>query len=153
MRGVYTAEAVIASLAAAKTVLLLEVPSDMVIEILAAHITNMDTDSNEQLEAGIFPVTTKGSPAGTSVTPQLHEVGDVASTVTALADLSAEPTTYPGVGIDRQGFSNLAGYRFDPLPEERPIVSPSKLIGLRLLGNPLSGFKASCQITYREIGG
>ena len=63
MRGVYTAEYEIAALSQAKTVLLMEVPSDMVIEILSAAITNMDRDTAEQLEAGLFPVTTKGTPA------------------------------------------------------------------------------------------
>jgi len=153
MRGVYTAEIEIASLSAAKTAILLECPSDSVLEIISGSITNMDTDSNEQLEAGLFTVTTKGSPAGTSITPEKHETGDAASGVTATGDLTTEPTTYNSKGVDRQGFSNLAGYRYDPLPEEKPIVSPSGLIGLRLLAAPSAGFKAACQIVYREIGG
>lgn len=152
MRGVYTAEIEISSLSAAKTVVLLECPSDSVLEILACSITNMDTDTNEQLEAGLFTVTTKGSPAGTSITPEKHEASDAASAATATGDLSAEPTAYNTKAIDRQGFSNLAGYRYDPLPEERPTVAPSGLVGLKLLANPSSGFKAACQIVYREIG-
>ena len=153
MRGVYTAEIEIAALSAAKTVVLLEVPADMVIEILSASIANMDRDTAEQLEAGLFYVATKGTPAGTSITPEKHETGDAASTVTALGDLSAEPTTYNTKAADRQGFNNLAGYRYDPIPEEKPVVSPSGLIGLRLLAAPSTGFKAACQIVYREIGG
>lgn len=152
MRGVYTAEIEIAALAAAKTVLLLEVPADMSIEPLSAHITNMDTDSNEQLEAGVFIVTTKGAPAGTAVVPEPSEPGDQASSVTVLGDLTTEPDAYNAKGKDRQGFSNLAGYRYDPLPEERGAVGPTKLIGLRLLNAPSSGFKAACQFVFREIG-
>lgn len=153
MRGVYTAEIEISSLSAAKTVLLLEVPSDMVIEILSTSITDMDRDTAEQLEAGLFTVDTKGTPAGTSVTPEKHESGDAASTVTVLGNLTTEPTTYNSKAIDRQGFNNLAGYRYDPIPEEKPVVSPSGLIGLKLLAAPATAFKAACQIVFREIGG
>ena len=153
MRGVYTAEIEIASLAAAKTVLLLEVPADQVVEILSASIANMDRDTAEQLEAGVFTVATKGTPAGTSVTPEKHETGDAASSVTALGDLTTEPSACNAKAVDRQVFNNLAGYRYDPIPEEKPIVSPSGLVGLRLLAAPAVAFKAACQVVFREIGG
>lgn len=152
MRGVYTAEIQISSVSAAKTLMLLEAASTHVIEILAANITNMDNDSNEQLEFGLFTVTTKGSPTGTSVTPEKHEPGDQAASSTATGNLTAEPTAYNSKAVDRQGASNLAGYRFDPIPEERPLVKPSGLIGLRILSAPAAGFKAVAQITFRELG-
>lgn len=152
MRGVHTAEIEISSVSAAKTLLLLKAATTHVIEILAANITNMDNDSNEQLEAGLFEVTTEGSPAGTSVTPEKHEPGDQASAATATGNLTTEPTAYSAKGKDRQGFSNLAGYRYDPIPEERPMIKPGGLVGLRLLSAPASGFKCVAQIVYREAG-
>ena len=69
------------------------------------------------------------------------------------AGLDVEPDVYSASAIDRQGFNNLAGYFYNPIPEEKPIVSPSAAIGLRLLSIPSTGFNASVQITYREIGG
>lgn len=152
MRGVYTAEIEIAALSAAKTVLYLTSPSDQVTEILSASITNMATDTNEQLEAGLFNISSLGTPTATSVTPEKHEDGDAAAATTAAGDVSANEPTYASKAIDRQGFSNLAGYRFDPLPEERPIVKPSGSIGLQLLAAPSAAFKAAVQITFREIG-
>jgi len=158
MRGVYTANEQIAALnpAAGDTLLLIEVPSDLVIEILSASITNLDNDTNEQLEAGLFRVATKGTPAGNAVTPQKHEDGDAASSCTVLGaangGLSTEPTAYDGEPFDLQGFSNLAGYRYDPIPEERPIVKPADLVGLRLMAAPSAAFKASVQVIFREIG-
>jgi hypothetical protein len=159
MRGVYTAEIEIAALnpTAGDGLLTLEVPADMVIEILSASITNMDIDTAEQLEGGLFGITTKGSLAGTSITPEKHETGDAASTVTALgagnAGMTTEPDAWNSKAYDRQGFNNLAGYRYDPIPEERPVISPSKLVGLRLLAAPSGAFKAAVQIVFREIGG
>jgi len=152
MRGVYTAEYDTA-ISGAKTLMLLEVPSDMALEILGASITNQDVDTSEQLEGGLFRVDTLGSASGTDVTPEKHETGDAASTVTAYANLSTEPSAYDSLGYDHQGFNNLAGYRYDPIPEERPIISPSGAVGLRLLTAPSAAHTLSMQIVYREIGG
>lgn len=152
MRGVYTAEIEIASVSAGKTIILIEAPSTKTIEILSTSITNMDNDVSEQLEAGLFRVTTEGSPSGTSITPTKHEVGDSASGITATGDLSAEPTTYDSTAIDRQGFNNLGGYFYDPIPEEKPTIPPGGLLGLRLLSAPDTAFKCAAKITFREIG-
>lgn len=151
MRGVYTAE-IEASVAAAKSLVYIQAPADGVFEILSASITNSDTDTNEQLEGGVFTVTTIGAPAGTAVTPELHEPGDQAVGGTHLGNLTAEPTAYNSKAVDHQGFSNLGGYRYDPLPEERPIVPPEGGFGLRLLANPSAAMNLIAQIVFREIG-
>ena len=159
MRGVYTAHEEIAALnpAACDGLLTLEAPADLCIEILSASITNLDNDTAEQLEAGLFRITTKGTLAGNAITPEKHEQGDAASSATALGAGNAGMTTEPGAWasepFDAGGFNNLAGYRYDPMPEERPMISPSGLVGLRLLAAPSSAFKAHVEIVYREIGG
>jgi len=152
MRGVYTAE-IEAGVTAAKSLIHITVPADSVIEILSASITNSDIDATEQLEAGVYHVTTIGAPVGTAITPEKHETGDAASGVTAIGNLTTEPTTYNTIALDHQGFSNLNGYRYDPLPEERPIVSPSGAFGLRLLAAPDGATNLIAQVVYREIGG
>jgi len=152
MRGVYTANYTITSLNAAKSLMTLLAPSTACLEILNANITNLDSEVSEQLSVGLFNITTYGSPAGTSVTPEKHENLDAASTTTVLANLSGEPTAYAANPIDKQGINNLSGYRYDPMPEERPIVGPSRGIGLRLLVTPSGVFNCSVQIVYREIG-
>ena len=159
MRGVYTAKIEIAALnpTAGDGLLTLEAPADMCVEILSASVTSMDNDTAEQLEASFTKIATKGPLAGSAITPEKHETGDAASTVTALgagnAGMSTEPTAWAGEPYDQQGFNNLAGYRYDPIPEERPIISPSGLAGLRLLAVPSTAFKATAQIVFREIGG
>jgi hypothetical protein len=47
--------------------------------------------------------------------------------------------------------SRLAGYYYDPLPEERPIIAPGATVGLRLTTAPTS-FNATARIVWREIG-
>jgi len=152
MRGVYTAEHDIA-VTGVETLMLLEVPSDMALEILGASITNQDVDTSEQLHCGLYRVNSIGAPSGTEVTPQKHENGDVASTVTATAHLETEPDTYDTLAFDQQGFNNLAGYRYDPIPEERPVISPSGAVGLRLLTAPSASHTLNMQVVFREIGG
>ena len=152
MRGVYTAEHDVA-VTGDITLMYVQSPSDMVLEILGASITNQDVDTSEQLHCGLYRVDTVGTPSGTSITPQKHENGDVASTVTAWAALSEEPTTYDTLAFDQQGFNNLAGYRYDPIPEERPVISPGGAVGLRLLTAPSASHTLNMQIIFREIGG
>lgn len=151
MRGVYTAEALITSLATSKTVILVQAPSTAVVELYSVRLTNADVELSEQLSIGIYRVTTVGSPVGTSVTPAKHENGDANSAVTCLVDLTVEPTAYNAVAVDHEGVSNLSGYRYDPIPEERPTIPPTGAIGLRILSAP-SSFNAVVQVVFREIG-
>lgn len=150
MRGVYTAGITIPGLASAKTLLLLQPPANMVVEILSVAINNLNSETSEQLAAEVSFVNVTGSPTGDSVTPTKHEIGDAAAGSTVTGDLDAEPTSYLNP-IDKQGFNVLSGYRYDPIPEERPIVKAGSLIGLRLLTAP-TAFDAYAQIVYREIG-
>lgn len=151
MRGVYTAYYDISAISTAKTLMLLTAPSTAVLEILGVHVTNLDVETSEQLSIGLHRVTTIGAPTGTSVTPEKHENGDATAAATVLANLTAEPTTYATNPINKQGVNNVAGYHYDPMPEERPTVPPSGAIGVRLLVAP-AAFNASVMIVYREIG-
>jgi hypothetical protein len=151
MRGVYTASIDISSFASAKTLMLIRTPSTAVIELLNVHVTNLDVEVSEQLSIGLFRVSTIGSPTGTAITPEKHETGDAASAATVTGNLTVEPTSYATVPIDKQGTNNLAGYHYDPIPEERPIIPPSSGIGVRMLVAP-TAFNCSIKVTFREIG-
>lgn len=151
MRGVYTAAIDISGLSAAKTLLYIQASATSVIEILSVHLTNQSSEVNEQWPVGLFHVTTIGTPAGTSVTPEKHEKLDAASVATVLGDLSAEPTTYSSVPINKEGVSSLSGFHYDPIPEERPIIAPSGAMGLRLMIAPVAT-DVTAQIVFREIG-
>lgn len=151
MRGVYTASIEITGISANKTLLYITSHSTAVIEILSCQVSNLSNETNEQLSIGLFHVTTAGSPAGTSVTPEKHEKLDANAVATVLGNLTDEPTTYATNPIDKQGISSLGGYRYDPIPEERPIVPPSGAIGLRMLVSPTS-FNLVASIVFREIG-
>ncbi len=151
MRGMYTANININSLVSAKTLLLLRAPSTAVLEIYSVLLSNLDSEVNEQWSVGLYRTATYGSPTGTSVTPEKQETLDSSSSATILGNLTVEPTSYSTNPLDQQGINNLSGYRYDPIPEQRPIIAPSAAIGLRLFTVP-SSFNAVAQIVYREIG-
>lgn len=151
MRGVYVAETKISALAAAKTVMLLEAAAGKSIEVLSAVCVEVDkAASSQQVECELARVTTLGTPAGTSITPNPTEPGDQASTTTVLANLTAEPTAY-GVNVDHDGGSSLGGYRYQPIPEERALDAVAGSVGLRLVNAPNSG-DFVVQVKYREAG-
>lgn len=148
MRGEYKASAKISALNAAKTLMLFEGVASKEIEFTSIDVTTVGSNVTMQnLEIALDRVTTLGTPAGTSVTPNPAETGDQASAISVLANLTAEPTTY-GARQDYQGAPSIGGYHYGGIPEERDGVPPSGNIGLRLLNAPTA---ADFIITARWI--
>jgi len=152
MRGVYIAHKTIASLAAAKTVLLGTNSSSCVLEILEAHLTTGGQNTVEQITVGLSRVSALGSATGDSVDVQKAESGSPATLVTWVGDLTTEPT-YTADPLDVEGVVNVAGYRHEPMPEARRYIPPGGSFGLRLLATPANALtNTECLIIYREIG-
>lgn len=158
----YTTELEVASFnpTAGDGILIVEAPSDLVLQIVKAAVYNTDNDTHEMLHMAFLPVTVKGPLVGAS-TPLIrqHDNGDAASTViTYGADangMTTEPTTW-GDPYDDQGFSNLNGYEFNPPLTSLlagPIVSPAGLAGIRLIAVPSVAFGLKALITFAEVGG
>lgn len=151
MRGVYTSEIKLSGWASNKPVLLITNASTKVIEIISAHIGDVGSNvTNQQLEACLARVTTLGSPVGTGVTPNPEESGDAAAAATVTGGLTTDVTT-KGVNCDHQGFASLAGYQYNPLPEERMYLAPSASAVLYMPVAP-TAFDCIAQIKHREIG-
>lgn len=152
MRGVYTVEGKLSAWASNKGAMLVTNNSSRVLEIISAHIGDVGSNvTNQQLEAAIARVTTLGSPAGGATpTPTPEETGDQASAATVTTGLTTDVTTV-GAKLDHQGFASLAGYQYNPLPEERIIVPPSGSITMFLVVAP-TAFDAVVQMKFREIG-
>jgi len=112
MRGVYIAHKTIASLAAAKTVLLGTNSSSCVLEILEAHLTTGGQNTVEQITVGLSRVSALGSATGDSVDVQKAESGSPATLVTWVGDLTTEPT-YTADPLDVEGVVNVVGIAQD----------------------------------------
>ena len=153
MRGVYEATIRISALSAVKTLLYITAPAARAVEILSAAVTNESNVTNQQLECTLQTVTTLGTPTGTALTPTKMEQGDQASGSTCVGNVTAsEPTYTANTEVGREGWASLAGYRFQPLPEERPTIAPSATMGLRLINTTPTAFDCDVRVVYREIG-
>jgi hypothetical protein len=154
MRGVYEASYEISANAAAKTLLYITAPSNKVVEILSAEVTNASNETNEQCEAGWSKISSLGTPTATVVTPTKMEQGDQAASSTVKANVTASEPTYasaPTIEAGRKGFASLAGWQYPPLPEERLIIAGGDSWGLRLYNSP-TAFDTTIRVVFREIG-
>lgn len=104
----------------------------------------------------------KASAFGTfvSATPVPLEIGAVASAITgstsnAASTCGVNNTGSAGAGtltvLDQQGFNNLNGFLFIPVPEERPLIGPDLTLLVQIQGTPttLTGWNAT--VTYEEV--
>ena len=150
MRGVYTLSHKSSAHSTAVSLIYVVCPATCAIEILSAGITNATTETNEQWEVAIAHVTSIGTPQGTALTPIKAEKGDAASLITgALGDLTTEPTTATEF-VDNQGVPSLGGYRYEPVPEERITVGPSKALVMKFVAT-MTSTDVVAWIKFREI--
>jgi hypothetical protein len=140
-------------LGSAKTLLLITVQANRVLEILETHVVNESNETNEQLKITWQRITTLGAPIGTSVVARETEEGDQPTAIsTLLGNLTTEPTTYgAGTEHDPEGVPSLIGYHKEPIPECRFYMSGGDSWGLRILTAP-TAFDARVIVELREIG-
>ena len=145
----------ISSVTTAKTLLYITVPSDAVIEILSARITAQDEDTSEQIMAELNRISSLGTPTATTITAKPTEEGSAAFGGTCKSNVTASEPTYDDESnaIASGGANKLAGWEYVPLPEERPIISPSDNVGLRLIDAIANSVDLTAEIVFREIGG
>jgi hypothetical protein len=128
------------------------------IEIMRAWIGQQASEASDQL--GII-LGTKVSAFGTytSTTPVGHFAGGRVSGITG-ATTGAEGTSgtdasAEGAGavtpIIYDGFNNLTGWLWVPVPEERIILPADTAIVLKIVGTPAALGNWSAGITYHEL--
>ena len=152
MQGVYTFQYQITGVNSARTLLYLAPPSTQAMEILSAKVTQTNVTASEQLECMVSRIATIGGPTATTISPTLTEPTTPAFGGTAKANVTASEPTYGSVQIDQNGWPNVGGYFYDPLPEERVIIAPGAYVGLKLLSTPSNTYTLDCTMTVRCIG-
>jgi hypothetical protein len=153
MKGVYNAQYQATTVSSARTLLYLTAPSTKVVEILSISVTNANITAAEQLDIFFSKITSLGTPTATTVTPRPTETGDQACGSTCKANVTASEPTYESPPyVDRQGPANVAGYYFDPLPEERPTIAPSDTYGVKLATSVGNSYTLDINVRFREIG-
>lgn len=155
MRGVYvvTFRTTGAAITAAVPLLLVTPPSNTLLELLGAAVTNISSINNQQLEC-CLQRQNGGAPVGTASppSPTPTEPGDQADSSTVLWLLTTPPTWDAQKVFGDQGWQVQGGWFYDPVPEERVVVSPANGIGLRLLSTPSPAIDVAVELVYRKIG-
>jgi len=160
MRGVYYVNYRIAAVSAAKTLLYVTVPADILVELLYTSVTNESNETNEQLAIAWQKITSLGTPTTQATpTPSKAENGDQAAASTWKANVTASEPTYGAIAqgaaivdvIGLQGLPSLGGAVYAPAPEERKLLGVSTNWGLRLLAAPIA-LDLAIEVRFREIG-
>lgn len=158
--NVYTAVFEEVAVTAAQDLFEVVAPADACLEIISARVGQSSDAADAQAEMAAISIVrgvgtvTSGS-GGTTPTPTPLHQGGAASGAT----VEANNTTKMVVGTGsleillNDDFNVQVGYLYQPVPEERPIVSPSDRITLELVNAPADSITMSGTITYREIGG
>jgi hypothetical protein len=129
------------------------------LEVLRATCGQRGASVSDQL--GIMlgkKVTAFGTYA--SATPAPHAIGGPASGIvggtSGAAGTAGVDATVEGGGtftpIVNEGFNNLNGWIYVPVPEERILVGPGDAVALKLDGTPASLANWYATVTYRELG-
>ena len=102
---------------------------------------------------GIGSVTT-GS-GGTTPTPSALETGFAASGATLEANNTTKMVVGSGslVVLYNDDFNVQVGFLYQPVPEERIVLSPGDRMTVELVGAPADSLTMSGTIVWEEIGG
>lgn len=148
MRGVYTVQANINGVTGQKTLMSIAAASGVVVELQHATITNANNETNQQIEAYLRRASADGT--GTGATARPHEANDQAATSTIKSAHTVNATLTDGI-FGHQGFATLAGYFWQPTPEERVYIKPNEAIALHIPTSGVTSFDAVATLTFREI--
>jgi len=146
MRGAYCIDGKKTGVAAAATMCYITAAASKPVIVTSAYLTFPGSNvTNQQLEAEWAKITSLGSPTATSQTPSPFEPNDQAAAMTAAVFVTGSEPTYSTTLVwGHQGFSSLAGWFYNPLPEERLWIGAGLSYGIRLLGTVTSTDIAVC---------
>lgn len=155
MRGVYKIQDVITSVTTAKVLLYVKSPTGKPLEILSAHITSEDEETNEQFVAQLVRVASGTVGGGDALTPKPTEEGSAAFAGTAkggntaITGLTADgdDDAIHRAGANKQG----SGWEYMPMPEEREILAAGDEMILETKST-ITSASLHCLIVVREIG-
>jgi len=146
---VYTVRMAPTSQAAAKTLVTVTAPATTILVLLRAWVAQKTLTASELMRI----LLQRASAAGTStaVTPEKHQPSDSVFGGVAGVNHTVEPT-YTGIPFNNEQVNVLNGFVWVPMPEERIIVPPSGIIGLRLDTAPSGASDFTAGLVFGEIG-
>ena len=149
MGRLYSALMDAVSVSAARDLLRLSAPADAVVVIHEVTVSQEASETSEQVAIQLMRASTDGT--GTTATARALEAGDAAFGGTVVTNLTVDTTA--GDILRREAANLLAGYRYLPTPETRPVISPSGRFVVRLEDAPAAAQTMTVEVILEEIGG
>lgn len=131
-----------------RTLIEATVASTKVCELVAAWVSQVNSEVSTQEEVEIRRKTAAGT--GTSATPAPMDASDTAFGGSARVNCTAEGTL--GTTLHREGFNILSGWFYEPVPERRIIVAGGGIIAIRFAQAPEAAIDINAGLVLREIG-
>lgn len=128
-------------------------PSDAIVVIHSVSISQ-GSDAGDAESEMLRMIMHRGSTdggGGSTPTPSPLNSGDAAFGGTVGANNTTQSTD--GAVLRAESFNVLAGYLWQPTPEERPVVSPSGRFVVALETAPTDSLTMSGTIIFEEVGG
>jgi len=99
-----------------------------------------------------FPTTVTAGSGGSAATPRPMNGGDAAATITArINDTTPMTTSGTAVTLLARDWEFLNGFIWVPLPDERPVITPSQGFNVNLVTAPSASMTVSGFVTVREL--
>lgn len=129
-----------------------------VLEILRITVSQEATETSEQLGVR-WGLKAAAFGTFTAATPAPHLVGTVASAITGsttnAASSAGVDASANGAGtltvLHEEGFNNLNGYLWVPVPEERILLGPDLSFVVQMNGTATTLASWNATLTFREI--
>jgi hypothetical protein len=132
-----------------------------IVALRRLEIYQSGTSTSAQIRGEFFKRDTAGTLTTTSVTPQGIIIGGPASglsgntsVIGGAARIGVNSSADSGgtyTSINPFGFNNLNGYLWIPVPEERVIIPPSTVAGVRLLASPATTTGWTVSLEFEEV--
>lgn len=150
-RGIYRANDT-ATITTSCTLLYITAPSNKIVKVLSAYVTNNSNETNEQLDVYWQLVGTLGTPTATTLTPTKTEQGDQAAGSTVKSFVTAsEPTLTANTKYHRLGVPSIGGWRYEPI-EGKELVIAGAATWVLFLGAAPSSLVLAVECEFQEVG-
>jgi len=150
--GSYAVNSIAATVAALESVVQVAPPASHVIDVLEASSGQRASVTSAMQPIQI--ITTTAAATVTAFTPIAVNAGGAASacvsgTGSTGINASGEGTTI--VILVAEDFNVLSSWRYEPIPERRPRITPALFLALRYAATPATSLTVDSQVVFFEL--
>lgn len=134
------------SVSAAQDCLRITAPTNGVLRLIEAHVTNDTDETSEMLPFAVYRASDNGTGTAANVANLESSTQDSLGAIggfSAVYNLSGATTKSPSAALVRESVNILSGFHYVPVPEARPVASGNGRLVLRLETAPTNTLSLS----------